>query len=284
MDLDLIPKFVAAVAPGMVACALIMWLAARRRSMERLRARAWAAPLALGLAFLLAFAVINGFSIAWPPNERWKWLGVAGFVAMGLAIISAAWKPFRGGRVLLAVGAAVSMGALLHPTPVESHPVLLRVAVAAIVFAAAVSLTAIRLVQRGAIGPLTTSICFIGAAFVALRSGFGTLSLMIWAVALALMVMTIAAWRWPQLEFAPGGALWCATMLPVLMGVAADDGYNTGDVPRWCFAVIAAAPLMLWLGEWRGVQARSFALAACIRIGLVTAPVIAAVVAASASP
>jgi hypothetical protein len=73
-------------------------------------------------------------------------------------------------------------------------------------------------------------------------------------------------------------------MLPVLMGVAADDGYNTGDVPRWCFAVIAAAPLMLWLGEWRGVQARSFALAACIRIGLVIAPVIAAVVAASASP
>lgn len=193
-------------------------------------------------------------------------MNVAG---VAFALIAVMWQPARGGRLMICLAVAVVMAAMLHPTEAVRQPWAWKIALGLAVFVLAFSLDALTVVRRGSVVPLALCVSFSGASALAFQAGFGTLSL---------IVIGVFVWRAPMLDIATGGMVWTAAMLPSLLAIAGDDGYNAGDVPRVCFVMVGLSPLMLWLGEVRGVRSLKPMAGACIRLALVAAPVIVAVV------
>jgi hypothetical protein len=234
-----VPPFLATLAVMLIAWR--PWRGARERA-EPVRATG----LALGIGFLVGFAIIVGVP-RWPPTERWQWLAGAALAATVVAAVGdARWVSRYAGMPALALTAACS-GALLRPPPAVDAPLLWQVGLAAGIAALALLMQPLAARNRGLPILLALVIASSGSSIVFVQTGFAVLALLAAALAAALGAAAAIGAARPDLRLSRGGAQLSAAILLSMLVIG--WFYNQAETPWTSFALLAASPLMLWLAE-----------------------------------
>ncbi|MCH2148272.1 MAG: hypothetical protein MK095_02435 [Phycisphaerales bacterium] len=224
--------------PVLLACAILIqgWWSGPRP--WHAKPPAWPFPLALGLAFILAFVLQEGWP-TWPPTQRWHWL-VPGVAACTLLGATARLFPLRGRlRFTPEIVIAFITFSLRFPDASEITPLdrlLLGVGVllaAAAGRAAVLRRPAIQLPVLGWLLLATLSVLILQANFAKLAIITGAIS----AACAGLAVLTLL--RRPS-SLGIGAHLMIGFLVPVLatygMAYDASDRIPTG---AWILVVLA---------------------------------------------
>lgn len=270
------------VALPALACAAVLTIAWQPwRPPAAVAGGRWGGMVALATCMGLAVGLNDGWP-ALPPRESWQWLAY-------LAVAAAAWGSTENsvrlrpsaraaGRVILAGVAAW----LLTGTWVDRYWLWRAVAFATIA-ALTLGLTPLAPRARGAATPIVLGLGAAGAGVLLVLGGNAKLGEMASALALGLALATALAWWRPAADLGPGGTVTAAILVP---GLLVSGWYTTyGEVPAWCYVLVALAPLGAWAGElrmfagwppWRRVVVRALFVILCLALPLGRAVALAA--------
>jgi len=203
----------------------------------------WSGPVALGVAWVVAFLLIVG----WPgviPRERWQWMLPLGVLAAVGAIVIENLAN-RKHRLWTAVFVAAVMGLMLHPPPVIDYPMAWR-----FLFGAAMLLgwfLVNRWPNSASNQVLSTGwlVLFSGVSMLGFLAYYPTVSLLAGSIANTMLVMGLIAPRFGvKVDFAriqwPCVAIFLMMLLHAWM-------YCQGTAPPLSFGLLALAPLTLIL-------------------------------------
>jgi hypothetical protein len=254
-----------------LAAALVVVIARKTRRAEARDRGAWGVALAPAVAFVISFGFEAGWP-GWPLPERWQWIAVLA-AAAGLV---GAGSTLAGPRGLLNVAVALAVGAIAGwairlPGLDGVGP---RAALAAVVLGAVLLLDPIAARRPGPALPIGLAVVLAALSFVLLRSHNAKLAMT--AGALSASAGTIGALT--LIRLAPAGSRAGTTVFAALLPTLAMTGfaYDYGDLPPWCFALPAVAPLLLWIAEAPAL-ARRPAPATLLRVVLLLGPCLVAV-------
>ncbi len=254
------------------AILLLGWTFGRRGAVEQ-RGR-WALPLALGLGFAAAFAVIaqwRGIQLA----ERWHWLLPMAMSAMVLGIITAVW---RSSSIIQITAIALVMsavgGLLFHPPPIVEQPWMWKAGLAALILVSWMNLEGLAARRGGVSLPVCLVIVFGGLSFVLVESRQAGFSLLAAGMAAALGVAVVFALRNRNLCLASGAMFVVATVFTGLLAVG--WLYSGSEIGAALFVLILIAPAAMWIGELSIVRRMKPWQAMIVRAAVVGAPVLVA--------
>ncbi|MDG2291461.1 MAG: hypothetical protein P8L37_02295 [Phycisphaerales bacterium] len=227
--------------PVLLACAILIqgWWSGPRP--WHAKPPAWPFPLALGLAFVLAFVLQEGWP-AWPPAQRWHWL-VPGVAACTLLGVTARLFPLQGRlRFTPELVIAFITFSLRFPEASEITPLdrmLLGIGVLLVAAAGRASVLRRPALQLPLLGWLllaTLSILILQANFAKLAIIAGAMS----AACAGLGVLTLL--RRPS-SLGIGGHLLLGFLVPVIATYGmAYDASDQIPIGAW-FLVVLALPL-----------------------------------------
>lgn len=263
----LLPALVAGITWGL---AWHIW----NRSAARVARGTWAGALAVGLAFIVGYFG-NEIWPGFPPKAALNWMPFIAFVAivMGLLAHILPQKPaFRVIWLFVAVGAVL----VLTTTPRASwNAVDLSIWYSVLVGGMLIiTILTEELAERwpGASIPISLWVWSAGIAIALAATGSLTYGHLAGILPAAMGAGVIAAWIKPTISFAHGAA---ATL--VILGISfLICGYFYSYLPASSAIILAAAPLVLWIGEFSFVTDRRPWIAAALRASFVALPIVVA--------
>lgn len=204
--------------------------------------------VAVGGGFLLAFHMVEGLPEL-PPRARWHWLALMGAASAAVGCVHGLWLGSVVGRIVTGVLLAAVAALMLHPLPAIENRWLWKGALGAAVFAIWFGGDTYTARRPGHLVPLTMMLTFSAASVVvviaASSAKFATLVASLACIAGALMVLSIFA---QSRAITSGAVAVMATLLPAWMMTGHFYDYEATQ-PLAPFALVAFAPLALWLGE-----------------------------------
>jgi hypothetical protein len=235
--------------PALTSAAVVFveLICGERRPAGRTDKAAWiAGGVAAAGSFLLSYALYDWTSLR--PSDPWHWLPHA-MLGMTIAVIVAAVSRRWWAWVILVPGACTFAWQLTPAWP----------DVAPIRPLAASGLAAAMLVYLFLILPLgdarrskeywligiVLTLNLIAAMVVIERSSWAQLTQLSVLPIVALSVLTIAAWLYPQRQFLCGAVPTLAVALPAMLMLAWYYTYTT--ISPWAFVLVALGPLALLL-------------------------------------
>ena len=207
----------AAAVPAVVALAVLLasWRPWRRGERAAVRGH-WGGALGAGLAFLAAFALLDGRVPVWPPAEARHWLFYFAAVLTVLALFdamtpwarrpAAAWLRVEAALVLFAAAVFFMFQSLIRSetwTAVEAACRLLEMTVVLHATWASTELLVLRLPRPA--GPLVLGAFAGAAAMVVMLSGSLVLGRLAGVLAITPLVASAVAPAAPGFSFARGG-------------------------------------------------------------------------------
>jgi hypothetical protein len=274
---------VAALWPSAATAFLILllawwpWRKSRNPRLERM-----GSTLAFGAAFIVGFLHINGTDTI-HLRERWHWLLPLGAAATLIALISSASWPSKLIRLLCGIGIAIAAVWLFHPPLaleekiIIRDPQLWRIVLGGLVLMHWTSLETAASRRPGISMPLVCWILFTGLAVVVLHSEQPIQSLVAATMSIAAGFAILLALLNRNLSVAAGTMQVVAAIFPALL-VTGCLYNNFSDVPVICYALLAGAPLAIWIGEWPPISRRSAWISVTLRALVVAVPVGLAIV------
>jgi len=238
-----------AVLPAFAIAAAIMliaWWPRHRKATAGANPR-WAAPIALGLGFLIAFTIVAG-QRGWMLAERWHWLAPIVMAATVLGVIAGLMCQRAAPQWICAALAAVATAGLLHVPPGASHPLMWKLATGGLMFGAWICAETLAARRPGVSTPIAWSMIFAGLSIVLLESRLANFSLLAGSVAAMLGGIAVVALINRTVTLSRGGAIIIATFLSALsiQGLL----YRAEDAVQWpCYVPIIAAPWSMWIAE-----------------------------------
>jgi hypothetical protein len=262
--------------PGVLAFGVMLAGVFLPRTFNACGRRPWAEGLlqcalgavAVGGGFLLAFHMVEGLPEL-PPRTRWHWLALMGTASAAVGCVNGLWLRSVAGRIVTGVLLAAVASLMLHPLPAFENHWLWKTSLGAAVFVIWFSGDTYTARRPGHLVPLAMMLTFSAASVVvviaASSAKFATLVASLACIAGALMVLSIFA---PTRAITAGAMAVMATLLPawMLMGRFYD---SEATQPLAGFALVAFAPLALWLGEVPVVNRWGGWKAWLVRVGLV---------------
>jgi hypothetical protein len=225
----------------------------------------WRVPLAVGLPVVLAFLALYG----WPgASDTWRTAAFApmlGLVAALLAtLVPAPWL-----RAALVVAVAGILTLLIRPyTRPEHWAVRALPAPALVALIGLMQVLASR--RRGPSLTIGLAIAAAAGAGLVLFSGFLKLSVPLGALAVSTWVLALYSLRRPDLSLARGVMLIVLpTVFTALFFAYLEVKFRKDPIPPAAFALVACAPLAMWLGELGWVRSRRPWVGVAIRAALV---------------
>lgn len=253
--------FMSIALPGAFAFVLTLAAAFLPRTFNACGKRRWQEDLlrcvfgavAIGGGFLISFRLQEGLP-AIPPTQRWHWLALMAAAAAIVGCIHGLYARSLIGRVItgLALGAIAML--MLQPLPAFENHWLWKAGLGVGVFMLWIAMDSYALRRPGHLAPLGMMLTF-SAASVALVLAASSAKFAMLVASLACMSGAIFAVTLVARKFSiAGGAMAVmATMLPAWMMMAHFYDYEK-TYPPIAFALIAIAPLALWLGELKPVK------------------------------
>jgi hypothetical protein len=233
----------------------------------------WAVALALGLGAIAGFVAVAGWPGV-PPRERWQWLLFINAAATAAGALSAALARRPWARWLALAMTAIAAAGMLQPvgTRAAVAPAWVWKAGAAVLIAlAGLAMEPIARRRAGASVPLALAIAFAGASALILQAANATMSLIAAGSAAACGAVVAIAWWNPAVSIARGGELVAAANLMTTLVIA---WFYARDASLGAaFVMLAASPLVLWLGELRCITRRRAIVGAILRPALVAVAV-----------
>jgi hypothetical protein len=231
---------------------------------------AWGVPLALSAGFTVAFIGISG-KLNFPPRQGQEWLVLACVAALMISIM-ASWSdrtrwPVAGlsFALLLAIAWFFSANRRQHLPSRQAWMTLAFIAGGLVLWWSAMEPLSRR--WRGGTLPFLLSGVAGAAALVIIDGGSQRLGVIEGGVAVLLLVVAAMALWLCEMSLSRGGVL---TIAIVVYGLLA-CGYLYADVTWPQAALLAAAPLMAWVGALPIVRTRR----PWIRFGIALALVLA---------
>lgn len=230
-------------------------------------------PLAVGAPVVLAFLALYG----WPgASETWRMAAFAPMLGI-LAALVLALTPTPWLRAVLVVAVAGALTLLIRPYTKPEHW-MVRMLPAPALAALVGLMEPLASRRRGLSLTIGIAIAVGAAATMVLHSGFLKLSVPIGALAVSTMVLAVySLWR-PDLSLARGVMfIVLPTTFTALFFAYLEVRFGKGPTPPAAFALVAFAPLAMWVGElgvfrsrrrWVGVALRAVLVAATCAIGI----------------
>lgn len=235
------------VIGAVTALLMLAWQPWRKTTDVEHRRGCWAAPVAFALAFVIAFAVIEG-TRGFQLKDRWHWmLRIAG-TGSALGVIAAIWRPAFATRLIFALLLALSAGALLRLPADFSSPVLWKAAFGGVVLIAWLNLDGLAKRSPGARLPLALAIVFTALSMILLQSYQAKFSLLAAAMAACCGIIVVFALLDRRINLGSGGALASTAILASMVFIW--WLYCRDTVGTWPFALILLSPAGLWPCEW----------------------------------
>lgn len=235
----------------------------------------WAAPLAIGVSFTLAFALIEGFAHLFPPSSAVAWLFYVGLLLTVLGLLDAAIAmPIWLRPIAVFIGTAIGLGLLLRFNfanhtwnLVHGLAYLAILAAIATIWWATLESTAS---EGGILMPvaamLITGIGGLVSMLVADQIDGQALGALATALAGAALAGLLA-----KIPFTRGMAV-------VVSGIAVcalASAYFVSDVPMLDLGLVAIAPLLLFATRWLPLPRRPW-LRSAIRLIITLIPLLIA--------
>lgn len=266
----LIPAAIAAVV-------MLVALLIERRTGAR---QTWGAALAVGAGFLAGFTALTDVG-PFPPVRAQSWL-----VYLGAASVAAALIGMLSGRAARVAWRLFSIALLVAMAWLLTRPLAQRVEAgeywrAFAVFALGAA------AWWGLMEPLAPRVPAAGLALllagwagaagvVLLDSSSVVLGQLAWSTSAALAAVALASGIGRDVSLSRGAML----AVTITLGGLLLCGHLFADLTRWDLAWLAAAPLLLWIGELRMLKrpAARWTVRAIVLLAALAVPLVAAII------
>jgi hypothetical protein len=213
----------------------------------------WGGAIAIGFGLAAAMAVFPEWPPVVPPGTRWQWLQMAAVGAAIVGVVAAfSEQSSRRGlplRVVIGVALAVVAAGTLQPTGDVERPELWRggLGVAVLIWWLLMEPLALRL--RGPWVALALVLSCVAASSLILLAGFSKLALLVGGLAATLgPAFVYSLWN-SRGSLAGGGIAATAVLSPMSLTIGYFYMEHEPALPLGSFALIAFAPLALWLTQ-----------------------------------
>ena len=260
----LLPALVAGITWGL---AWRIW----NRQTSPLASGTWAGALAVGLAFIVGFLGTEGWPTL-PPHTAIGWLVFIAIASIVISLIETALPRTVLIRFILWLPIVIAGVWVLTSTPRGTWKGTDYFLWSGFILAGTWLLLALEPIAErrpGASIPLALWLWCAGIAGSLAMTGSILYGHLAGILAAAMGAGLVAAWIKPSISFARGSVATLTTLALAFLIC----GYFYSDLPTSSALILAAAPLMLWLGELSIVTARKPWMAVITRTAFIALPV-----------
>jgi hypothetical protein len=211
------------------------------------RSAGWAAPAAIGLAFLISFFFEQGLPDI-PPRERWEWLfplvAAATIIGILVELVGERRDVTLAGTLIIAAMA----GWMLR---LPDHAAwFYRMGLAAVIIITIWMLLPVTTNRHGPLAPFVFALTFFAATPLFNEAAFLKLTVIMTAVgggALAMAIVALLARK--SFTLGPGALIVLVTLLHGMLLTSKAYAPLDPPMPGMPYALLALAPAALWLAE-----------------------------------